>query len=89
MNLALEPLVMYPERYSTNAIVIFLNDVFVCMEDILELIHQRAYQKTDIACPMDWIVGKGLELEPTFYDAWVTKRMTGDSFFNVPIGDGT
>jgi alpha-1,3-mannosyltransferase len=74
MNLALEPL-MYPERYSTNAIVIFLNDVSVCMEDILELIHQRVYQHADMTCPTDWIFGKGLEREPTFYNVWVTRGM--------------
>jgi alpha-1,3-mannosyltransferase len=68
MNLTLKPLMMYPGRYSTNAIVIFLNDVSVYMEDILELIHQRVYQQADMTCPMDWIFGKGLEREPAFYD---------------------
>jgi alpha-1,3-mannosyltransferase len=89
MNLVLEPLMQYPKRYSTSATVIFLNGVSVCMEDILELIHQRIYQGADMTCPMDWTFGKGFEHEPTFYDVWVARGMTGDSFFNIPIGDET
>jgi alpha-1,3-mannosyltransferase len=88
-NLALEPLINDPERYSTNATVVFINDVSVCMEDTLELIHQRIYQKADTTCPMDWIFPAGLKDEPTFYDVWVTRGMTGDSFFDIPVETGS
>lgn len=84
-NLVLEPLVDHPDQYSTNATVLFLNDVSICMEDILELIHQRIYQGADMVCPFDWTFPAGLENDPTFYDVWITRGMTGDSFFNIPI----
>jgi len=89
MNMVLEPLTKYPERYATNATVIFLNDVAICMEDILELIHQRIYQSADMTCPMDWTFDQGLEFEPTFHDVWVTRGMAGDSFFDIPADNRT
>ena len=89
MNMALKPLMKNPERYSKTATIIFLNDVSFCMEDILELIHQHAYQNADMTCPMDWTFDQGLEVEPTFHDVWVARGMTGDSFFNIPTGNGT
>ncbi|KAL9614057.1 MAG: hypothetical protein Q9167_001411 [Letrouitia subvulpina] len=61
--------------------VIFLNDVAICMEDILELIYQRDHQKADMTCAMDWTyVGP----DPTFYDVWIARGMNGDSFFEIP-----
>lgn len=80
-NQALEPLTKYPDRYSAKTTVIFINDVSICMEDILELIHQRLFQNADMTCGMDWtFVGP----DPTFYDVWVARGMNGDSFFNIP-----
>lgn len=80
-NLAVKPLVDHSEQYSQNATVIFLNDVAICMEDILELIHQRLYQKADMTCGLDWtFVGQ----DPTFYDVWIARGMNGDSFFDIP-----
>lgn len=80
-NLALKSLVDHPEQYSQNATVAFLNDVAICMEDILELIHQRLYQKADMTCGLDWtFVGQDL----TFYDVWIARGMNGDSFFEIP-----
>jgi alpha-1,3-mannosyltransferase len=38
-NLALEPLINNPSHYSPDAAVIFLNDVAICVDDILELVH--------------------------------------------------
>lgn len=64
-NLALKPLRDNFDRFSQDATVIFLNDVSICMEDILELIHQRIFQEADMTCAMDWTyVGS----DPTFYD---------------------
>jgi len=80
-NLAIQPLVDHPEQYSSDSTVIFINDVALCMEDILELIHQRLYQKADMTCAMDWTyVGP----DPTFYDVWIARGMNGDTFFNIP-----
>lgn len=80
-NQALQPLLdhkLYPTNTTT---VIFINDVALCMEDILELIHQRKYQNADMTCAMDWTyVGP----DPTFYDVWIARGMNGDTFFNIP-----
>lgn len=80
-NLAVEPLVGRPFEYSKEATIIFINDVSLCMEDILELIHQKNYQGADMTCAMDWTyVGH----DPTFYDVWVARGLNGDSFFEIP-----
>lgn len=80
-NSALDPLRKNSAQYTVNSTVIFLNDIALCMEDILELIHQRVHQEADMVCGMDWIfVGP----DPTFYDVWIARDMKGDSFFNIP-----
>lgn len=80
-NQALQPLMDHPEDYSDDAVVVFSNDVALCMEDVLELIHQRLYQEADMTCAMDWTyVGP----EPTFYDFWIGRDMNGNPFFEVP-----
>jgi alpha-1,3-mannosyltransferase len=80
-NLALAPLTDHPEAYAANATVIFLNDVAICLEDILELIHQRQWLGADMTCGMDWVyVGR----DPTFYDVWIARTITGDLFFDIP-----
>ncbi|TAQ88156.1 hypothetical protein B7494_g3548 [Chlorociboria aeruginascens] len=80
-NQALEPLVNHPDQYSPDATIIFLNDVSICVQDILELIHQKEFQKADMTCAMDWTYAGQ---DPTFYDVWIARGMTGDSFFNIP-----
>jgi len=81
-NLALKPLLDKPERFSPeNTTVIFLNDVAICPEDILELIHQQVHLQADMTCAMDWTyAGK----DPTFYDVWIARTINGDSFFEIP-----
>ncbi len=82
-NQALQPLLdCYHKASSTDdTTIIFLNDVAICSEDILELIHQRHYQSADMTCGMDWTyVGP----DPTFYDVWIARGMTGDTFFQIP-----
>lgn len=82
-NQALQPLMdCYHKGGSTDdSTIIFLNDVAICSEDILELIHQRHHQNADLVCGMDWTyVGP----DPTFYDVWIARGMNGDSFFNIP-----
>lgn len=82
-NQALQPLMEYHQQGGSadDTTVIFLNDVAICSEDILELIHQRHYQNADMICGMDWTyVGP----DPTFYDVWIARGMNGDAFFNIP-----
>lgn len=80
-NQALQPLIDLHLGADTDVTVIFLNDVAICMEDILELIHQRRRQNADMTCAMDWTyVGR----DPTFYDVWISRGLNGDSFFEIP-----
>ncbi|KAK1999305.1 alpha-1,3-mannosyltransferase CMT1 [Colletotrichum falcatum] len=80
-NMALAPLVADPARYAADAVVLFLNDVAACLEDVLELAHQRLYLGADMTCAFDWTyVGR----DPTFYDVWVSRTIAGDSFFEIP-----
>ena len=82
-NQALQPLLEHADDLipTNTTTVVFINDVALCMEDILELIHQRKYQNADMTCAMDWTyVGP----DPTFYDVWIARGMNGDTFFNIP-----
>ncbi|TDZ35165.1 Alpha-1,3-mannosyltransferase CMT1 [Colletotrichum spinosum] len=80
-NMAVAPLVNNPLNYAADATVLFLNDVAICLEDILELAHQRLYLAADVTCAFDWTyVGP----DPTFYDVWISRTIAGDSFFNIP-----
>ena len=80
-NLALEPLTSNEVGFNPETTVIFLNDVAICPEDILELVHQRQRIGADMTCGFDWTyVGE----HPTFYDVWVARTITGDSFFEIP-----
>ncbi|KAI6325835.1 hypothetical protein MCOR14_001339 [Pyricularia oryzae] len=82
-NLALAPLTNPSRqdsgRYTNETTVIFTNDVAICTEDILELVHQRKVQEADMTCAMDWI------LEGLFYDVWVSRTLAGNIFFRVPL----
>jgi len=78
-NQALEPLYAHAGKYSRDAIVLFINDISLCVDDILELVHQKALQGADMTCAMDWIYGGSL-----FYDVWVSRGISGDSFFEIP-----
>ncbi|KAL9049078.1 MAG: hypothetical protein Q9206_005703 [Seirophora lacunosa] len=81
-NQALQPLIDLDTGEDTAAAtVIFINDVAICLEDILELIHQRQYQEADMTCAMDWTY---VGADPSFYDVWIARGMNGDSFFNIP-----
>ncbi|KAI4233458.1 MAG: hypothetical protein L6R40_007055 [Gallowayella cf. fulva] len=78
-NQALQPLL--DTHLGGDIDVLFINDVAICMEDILELTYQRHRQNADMTCAMDWTyVGP----DPTFYDVWIARGMNGDSFFNIP-----
>ncbi|KAL5354268.1 hypothetical protein ACLOAV_000356 [Pseudogymnoascus australis] len=80
-NLALEPLINNPSQYAPDTAVIFVNDVAICMEDMLELVHQRIFQKADMTCAMDW---SDIDPAPIFYDIWIARTMNGDTFWEIP-----
>lgn len=49
-NVALEPLADLPNAST----VLFVNDVYMCPNDALELLHQRKSQDAHAACGLDW-----------------------------------
>ncbi|ORX91025.1 cryptococcal mannosyltransferase 1-domain-containing protein [Clohesyomyces aquaticus] len=80
-QLAVQDLAENPSSYADDTTVVFLNDVALCREDILELIHQKKFQEAHITCAMDWTY---LGEHPSFYDVWIARGMTGDTFFPIP-----
>ncbi|OAP65304.1 hypothetical protein AYL99_01276 [Fonsecaea erecta] len=78
-NLALAPLITQRDKYARDTSVIFLNDVSICTDDILELIYQKQHQRADMVCAMDWNNNGD-----TFYDSWIGRSMNGDLFVEVP-----
>ncbi|KKZ63102.1 hypothetical protein EMCG_00312 [[Emmonsia] crescens] len=63
---------------ASDAIIIFINDIVLCPEDILELVHQHRLQSAVMTCAFDWNAGAG-----SFYDSWVSRSMSGNLFFEV------
>lgn len=80
-NLAIKPFTSRPKSYAEDSTIIFVNDIVLCPDDILEMIHQRQHQNADMTCAMDWVY---LARDPTFYDVWIARGLTGDTFFNIP-----
>jgi alpha-1,3-mannosyltransferase len=72
-------LIEHPYRFSNETEVIFLNDVALCSSDILELIHQKRFQVATMTCGIDWDAERN-----SFYDVWIARGMSGDSFFHIP-----
>jgi alpha-1,3-mannosyltransferase len=79
-NLALEPIVKHPSDFSASPIVVFINDIALCAEDILELLIQHTEQGASMTCGMDWIHdGEAI------YDVWISRTInSGNTFFEVP-----
>ncbi|KAJ6095362.1 hypothetical protein N7486_006108 [Penicillium sp. IBT 16267x] len=65
--------------YSPEAVVIFLDDIAMCPEDILELVFQHVNQKAQMTCAFDWIF-KGT----VFHDVWESRSLAGNTFFEIP-----
>ncbi|GAB7337829.1 hypothetical protein MBLNU457_4230t1 [Dothideomycetes sp. NU457] len=74
-NMALEPLTSQPENFHSDTIVFFINDVSLCVSDVLELGHQIIMQNAHMTCAMDWI-----QDGHNFYDSWIGRTMKGDLF---------
>ncbi|KAF4338477.1 alpha-1 3-mannosyltransferase [Fusarium beomiforme] len=79
-NLVLAPLYKEQVNVADDTAVLFINDVSAFTEDILELALQRRSLNADIACAMDWTY---VGADPTFYDIWIARTISGDSFFEV------
>ena len=77
-NMVLAPLVMDKAEYSPNAEIIFLNDVFLCPHDILELLYQQKMQHATMTCGMDWSHGGAI-----FYDIYVAQSIVGETFWQI------
>jgi alpha-1,3-mannosyltransferase len=59
-----------------------MNDLTLCLDDILELVHQRRFLGGDMTCAFDWIYGGGDD--PIFYDSYIARSINGDLFFDIP-----
>ncbi|KIW10462.1 hypothetical protein PV08_11426 [Exophiala spinifera] len=79
-NLTLGPLIHQPAHYvADNTIVVFLNDVAICPDDILELFYQYTLRCADLVCAMDW-----KDDGQVFYDSWVSRGKNGDLVVEMP-----
>ncbi|KAL1603778.1 hypothetical protein SLS60_005368 [Paraconiothyrium brasiliense] len=79
-NLALRDLYENPSAYADDTTIIFSNDVYICTEDILEIVHQQHFQNAHMTCGMDWANSSNPE-QPRLYDTWIARSMTGDTFY--------
>ncbi|KAJ2549169.1 hypothetical protein EV175_004547 [Coemansia sp. RSA 1933] len=74
-NRAMEPL--YRNETAAFDKVVFVNDVFFCAPDVLELIYQTDKQNAHMACAEDFVIKHG---SLAFYDTWVARDMLGQAF---------
>ncbi|KAJ2860571.1 hypothetical protein GGH94_005422 [Coemansia aciculifera] len=70
-NLALEPLHSNGTKYGR---VLFINDIFFCMTDLLELLFQSRAHSAHLTCAEDFDMYNG---GPGLYDTWVTRDIRG------------
>lgn len=82
-NLALAPLVMDKAKFSPDAQIVFLNDVYLCAHDILELLYQQKMQHATMTCGMDWSHGGAI-----FYDIYVARSIVGETFWQIAQDGG-
>lgn len=74
-----EPLHALAGKYSPKAVVIFLDDIAMCPEDILELVFQHVNQGAQMTCAFDWIFNGTV-----FRDVWESRSLAGNTFFQIP-----
>lgn len=79
----------HSERIGMNITeVVFVNDVYVCPQDILELIYQKHVQKASASCGTDWRstisyldrFKMRTQKSIVFYDSWVARSISGQTF---------
>ncbi|KAI3633695.1 hypothetical protein MIR68_008642 [Amoeboaphelidium protococcarum] len=68
--------------------VLFLNDVFFCVNDALELLYQSRLQQSDITCALDFDINDEIN-QLGFYDTWVDRNMKGEMFKKIPLDSFT
>ncbi|KAJ5998789.1 hypothetical protein N7451_006599 [Penicillium sp. IBT 35674x] len=82
-NMALAPLMCGSKaehtQYAKDSIIIFVNDVALCPEDVLELLFQHVTQSAHMTCAFDW-----QDSGNCFYDSWVSRSLAGNTFFDIP-----
>ncbi|KAJ1821553.1 hypothetical protein GGH91_001192 [Coemansia sp. RSA 2671] len=71
-NYALEPLYSDGAKFGRVA---FLNDVYFCQADLLELLFQSQTHGAHLTCGEDFDIWKG---EIGFYDTWVARNIQGE-----------
>lgn len=76
-NLALAPVNSTAPNGLPFEDVVFVNDVYLCPRDALELLHQRKLQQADAACALDWRATSSWFARLGFnsvkmYDNWVS-----------------
>ena len=82
-NLALAPLVMEQAKFSPDTQIIFLNDIYLCPHDILELLYQQQTQQAAMTCGMDWSHRGAI-----FYDIYVARSIVGETFWQIAQDGG-
>ncbi|CEO95885.1 unnamed protein product (mitochondrion) [Plasmodiophora brassicae] len=79
-NKALEPLFQSKQSGFKADYVLFVNDVFMCAEDLIRLAQRVSLPETDMACGMDFEFDPdhSYSTEITFYDTWVALDLAGN-----------
>ena len=67
-------------KLSLSMMVNFIDPVFLCLEDILELVLQKTRQQAHFVCGFDyWQLFMGGRMGPLYYyDTWVGRTMSGN-----------
>ncbi|OLY84386.1 Alpha-1,3-mannosyltransferase CMT1 [Smittium mucronatum] len=79
-NRALDPLVSEKNNGRVYDKIIFMNDIFFCRNDILELIYQSDLQESDFTCPLDFHSAPDSDPPLEFRDSWVARDIEGRKF---------
>ncbi|KAI0027131.1 cryptococcal mannosyltransferase 1-domain-containing protein [Vararia minispora EC-137] len=80
-NLAMEPLYLGAAAAALGGEpdeVLFMNDIFFCAADVLEVVYQKRRQGMHQACALDWDPGQ------IAYDRWVLRSMSGRNWYRTP-----
>ncbi|KAJ2812530.1 hypothetical protein GGI24_006661, partial [Coemansia furcata] len=78
-NRAIEPLYSSSTRFGRVA---FINDMFFCLTDLLELAFQSQVHSAHLTCAEDFELKHG---SLTFYDTWVARDILGHAFKKHPF----
>ncbi|KAJ5924202.1 hypothetical protein N7466_008389 [Penicillium verhagenii] len=73
-----EPVQALSSMYSPEAVVIFLDNIVLCPEDILELVFQHINQGAQMTCAFDWAFNGTV-----FFDVWESRSLAGNTFFEI------